>query len=206
MLETPCRILIDLAGPKLCTGKFELGPCVVKISPKKDATGNVIFPAQVWLSHKEVGPPPAHLSPDVILSIDDQDFLSKIEVGDSLNFYDARGKKGILKISRQFDVFSGTGFMVECTKTAVYVQSGTQLYIKGKKTNFHSWDSGDVLAAEPFVRLRVGDLLIISQGKSCEHNESYGTINGAHRVPCSSDYIFDLVKPGDLIAFDDGKI
>ncbi|KAL5847888.1 hypothetical protein ACOSQ3_011412 [Xanthoceras sorbifolium] len=205
MLETPCRILMDLAGPKLRTGKLKPGPCVVKISPQKNATGNVIFPAQVWLSHKGAGPPPAHLSPDAILSVDDQNFLSEIKVGDNLKFCDARGKTRMLKISRQFHVFFGTGFVAECTRTA-YVQSGTELCIKGKKRIFPVGEVVDVPAAEPFVRLRVGDLLIISRDSSCEHNESSGTTNGAHRVTCSSGYLFDAVKPGDPIAFDDGKI
>jgi len=52
MQEKPCRILMDLAGPKLRTGKLMPGPCMMKISPKKNATGNVNFPAQVWLCHK----------------------------------------------------------------------------------------------------------------------------------------------------------
>ncbi|KAK2660784.1 hypothetical protein Ddye_007317 [Dipteronia dyeriana] len=205
MLETPCRILMDLAGPKLRTEKLKPGPCVVKILPKKNATGNVIFPAQVWLSHKGAGPPPDHLSPDAILSIDDQKFLSEIKVGDNLTFKDARGKKRMLKISRQFHVFSGVGFVAECTGTA-YVQSGTELHIKGKKRIFSVGQVVDVPAVESFVRLRVGDLLIISRDSSCEHNELPGTTSGAHRVTCSSGYLFDSVKSGDPIAFDDGKI
>ncbi|KAA8533628.1 hypothetical protein F0562_030938 [Nyssa sinensis] len=56
MLEKPCRVLMDLAGPKLRTGKLKAGPCVIKISPKKDACGNVILPAQIWLSPKGAGP------------------------------------------------------------------------------------------------------------------------------------------------------
>ncbi|KAM3682015.1 hypothetical protein ACB098_12G040200 [Castanea mollissima] len=71
---------MDLAGPKLRPGKLKPGECVMKISPKKNATGNVIFPAQVRLYHKGAGPPPAHLTPDAVLFTDDQEFLSKINV------------------------------------------------------------------------------------------------------------------------------
>lgn len=204
MLETPCRILMDLAGPKIRTGNLKPGPCAIKISPKKNATGNVIFPAQVWLSHKEAGPP-AHLSPDAVLFIDDQQFLTGLQIGDTLKFSDARGKKRILKISRQFHVFSGAGFVAECTRTA-YVQSGTELYVKGKKGRFPIGQVVDVPAKGPFVRLRVGDLLIISRDSSCEQDELSVHISGAHRIMCSSGYLFDSVKPGEHIAFDDGKI
>ncbi|KAJ0041853.1 hypothetical protein Pint_17685 [Pistacia integerrima] len=205
MLEMPCRILMDLAGPKIRTGSLKPGPCVTKISPKKNATGNVMFPAQVWLSYKGSGPPPSHLSPDAALFIDDQRFLSELREGDTLKFYDARGKKRMLKITRQFHVFSGTGFVAECTRTA-YVQSGTELYTKGKKGRLLAGKVVDVPAKEKFIRLRVGDLLVISQDSSLEQEDLSGPASGAHRITCSSGYLFDSVKPGEPIAFDDGKI
>uniref|UniRef100_A0A5B6ZTL7 pyruvate kinase n=1 Tax=Davidia involucrata TaxID=16924 RepID=A0A5B6ZTL7_DAVIN len=204
MLEKPCRVLMDLAGPKLRTGNLKAGPHMIKISPKKNASGNVIFPAQVWLSPKGAGPPPAHLSPDAVLYIDGQEFLSKLVLGNDLRFYDARGKQRLLKISEKFPVFAGVGYMAECTRTA-YVQSGTELYIKGKKGKFSVGHVVDVPAVEQFSRLRVGDLLIISRDSSDEQYQSSGPA-GAHRVTCSSGYLFDSVKPGDPIAFDDGKI
>ncbi|XP_021300591.1 plastidial pyruvate kinase 4, chloroplastic [Herrania umbratica] len=205
MLEAPCRILMDLAGPKLRTDNLKPGPCVVKISPKKNASGNVIFPAQVWLSHKGAGPPPPHLSPDAVLFIDDQEFLTEIKVGDTLRFFDARGKKRMLKISRVFHIFSGTGFMAECTRTA-YVSSGTELLIKRKKGRFLVGKVVDIPARESFIRLRVGDLLIISQDGKSDQDNSYGHTSHAYRIACSSGYLFDAVKPGERIAFDDGKI
>ncbi|GMI95488.1 hypothetical protein like AT3G49160 [Hibiscus trionum] len=205
MLEAPCRILMDLAGPKLRTDDLKPGPCVVKLSPKKNATGKVIFPAQVWLCHKGAGAPPPHLSPDAVLSIDDQKFFSEIKVGDTLRFFDARGKKRMLKISRVFHVFSGTGFMAECSRTA-YVSSGTELYIKTKNDRFPVGKVVDVPARESFIRLRVGDLLILSRDGTCDQDNSDGHKNGAYRITCSSGYLFDAVKPGERIAFDDGKI
>ncbi|CAL5367526.1 unnamed protein product [Camellia sinensis] len=205
MLEKPCRILMDLAGPKLRTGKLKAGPCAMKISPKKNARGEVIFPAQVWLCPKQAGPPPANLSPDAVISVDGQEFLSKLELGDAVKFFDARGKQRILKISQKFPVFSGVGLMAECSKTA-YVQSGTELCIKGKKGKFTVGLMVDIPAVEPFVRLRVGDLLIISRDSSDDQIASTGATIGAHKITCCSGYLFDSVKPGQPIAFDDGKI
>src|SRR5262249_41588897 len=37
-----CRVVMDLAGPKLRTGPLEPGPAVVKIRPKRDRFGRVI--------------------------------------------------------------------------------------------------------------------------------------------------------------------
>ncbi|KAL2550662.1 Plastidial pyruvate kinase 4 [Forsythia ovata] len=205
ILEKPCRVLMDLAGPKLRTGKLKAGPCVVKISPKKNAVGSVICPAKVWLSPQGGGLPPPHVSPDVILHVDGQELLSNLEVHDSVRFCDARGKRRTLRILRKYPIFSGVGFMAECSKTA-YVESGTVLRKKEKRRKSSVGFVIDVPPAEQFVRVRVGDLLILSRDSSDEVDESTSSSIGSHRITCTSGYLFDSVKPGDPIAFDDGKI
>lgn len=205
MLEKPCRILMDLAGPKLRTGNMKAGPCVIKIPPKKDACGNIMLPAQVWLCHKGASSPAGHISPDAILFIDGQEFLKKLQLGDTVRFRDARGKKRTLKICKRFPIFGGTAFMAEFNRTA-YIPSGTELYIKGQKGKYSAGKVVDVPSVEQFVRLKVGDLLIISRDSSIEQVELTEPTVDAYRVTCPSSYLFDSVKPGEPIAFDDGKI
>lgn len=207
MLEKRCRVLMDLAGPKLRTGKMKAGPCIMKLSPKKDFNGNVIAPAQVWLSPQGSGPPPAHISPDAVVYVDGQEFLSKLEIGDTVRFTDARGKRRKIKISKRFSIFSGVGFMADCTKTT-YVRTGTELHAKGNKRKYSVGYVVDVPPVEKFIRLTVGDLLVISRDSSNELDEDEPTVStvATSRVTCSSGYLFDSVKPGEPIAFDDGKI
>ncbi|KAJ0230408.1 Plastidial pyruvate kinase 4 [Hirschfeldia incana] len=202
MLEIPCRVLMDLAGPKLRTGTLKPGPCVMKVSPKKDAYGIVVSPALVWLSLTGTEPPP-HLSPDASIFVQDQEFLAGLQIGDSVRLFDARGKKKVLRISKEFDVFSSTGFVAECFDTA-YVESGSELYVKGKRGRRLFGEVVDVPPKESFVRLRVGDLLVITREGSFD--EPSVTVPGAHRLTCPSGYLFDSVKPGEAIGFDDGKI
>ncbi|CAH2064734.1 unnamed protein product [Thlaspi arvense] len=201
MLEMPCRVLMDLAGPKLRTGTLKPGPCVMKVSPKKDAYGNVVSPAVVWLSLTGTEPP-AHLSPDATVYVQDQEFLAGLQIGDSVRLCDARGKKKTLRISKEFDVFSSTGFVAECFDTA-YIESGTKLCVKGKKGRRLVGVVVDVPPKESFVRLKVGDLLVITREGSFD--EPCVTVPGAHRLTCPSGYLFDSVKPGETIGFDDGK-
>lgn len=203
MLEIPCRILMDLAGPKLRTDKLKDGPCIMKLSPKKDACGNVMFPAQVWLSTEGAGSPPSHVSPDAKLYVNGEEFFSNLKIGDTVRFSDARGKQRVLKVSKKYPIFGGVGLMTECMKTA-YVQSGTKFYIRGNKRKSAVGHVVEVPPVEQFVRLRVGDLLTISRDSSNEH-EVASTFCSL-RVTCSSGYLFDSVKPGQPIAFDDGKI
>ena len=53
-----CRILMDVAGPKLRTGPIEPGPSVIKCRPKRDVYGRVVTPARIWLTPND-NPEPA---------------------------------------------------------------------------------------------------------------------------------------------------
>ena len=46
---TECRVIMDLAGPKLRTGELLPGPGVIHIRPKRDPKGRVIAPRRVRL-------------------------------------------------------------------------------------------------------------------------------------------------------------
>ena len=46
----PCRIMMDLPGPKLRTGPVESGPEIIKFRPRRDHFGMVVAPARVWLT------------------------------------------------------------------------------------------------------------------------------------------------------------
>ena len=55
-LGLPCRLLMDIAGPKLRTGAIEPGPRVVVWHPKRDSLGCVTEPARIWLEPAERSP------------------------------------------------------------------------------------------------------------------------------------------------------
>jgi pyruvate kinase len=57
-LGRSCRIVMDLAGPKLRTGPLEPGPAVVRIRPRRDVHGRVTAPARVWLTSESTPYPP----------------------------------------------------------------------------------------------------------------------------------------------------
>src|SRR5688572_5333070 len=91
-----CRVLMDLAGPKLRTGPLESGPAVVKIRPRRDAFGYVTRAARVWLSDRKAPrkpPTPA----DATLEFPHA-FLEQLKVGDRLTFDDAREARRALEV------------------------------------------------------------------------------------------------------------
>jgi pyruvate kinase len=62
----PCRILMDLSGPKLRTGEIIPAPSVIKWQPRRDAYGVVMEPARIRLYPEgDAAHGPAHGFPDL---------------------------------------------------------------------------------------------------------------------------------------------
>jgi len=47
-LGRSCRVVMDLAGPKLRTGPLEPGPAVIRLRPRRGVYGRVTAPARVY--------------------------------------------------------------------------------------------------------------------------------------------------------------
>ncbi len=197
-----CKILMDLAGPKLRTGSIHALP-VVKCRPKRDELGRVISPSRVWLFKSDyTGSLPdadAHLPLPAA-------FIEKLKPGDVLWFSDCRGARRSLNVVG----IATSGRWAEATRT-FYVRPGLKLHLS---STTHVLDTltaeiGAAIPFEPFLTLRAGDPLVLMRsqdpGKPAELDAGGRVIQPA-RVPCTLPEVFDSVKPGEAIWFDDGKI
>ncbi len=91
-----CKILMDLAGPKLRTGPIEPGLAVIKCRPKRNELGRVVAPARILLTSAETvesreAPADARLPVSAA-------FLSRLRRGDTITFRDARDAHRSLKV------------------------------------------------------------------------------------------------------------
>jgi pyruvate kinase len=111
-MGTECRILVDLAGPKLRTGPIVPGARVVKLRPRRDERGRVLEPARARLG---VGGIPV-----------DAFFLAALERGTRIRLRDARGKK-----RRLFVVERGGGWVDVESERPCYIETGTLLRAHG---------------------------------------------------------------------------
>ena len=119
-LGKSCRILMDLAGPKLRTGPVAPGPRVLKWRPHRDPFGRVTEPARIWLMPADrPEPPPAPA--DACLPIRGRG-LERLAVGDRLAFTDTR------EAARELEIVAVVGNCrwAEATETA-YVAPGVRL-------------------------------------------------------------------------------
>lgn len=193
-LNKNCKISMDLAGPKIRTGAIEAGPKVRRFRPVRNEYGQVIDPAEVLFV--------THLNPDprVVNEIPvDSSWLKSLTPGDNISFTDAREKHRTFTVKRATD----TGVIAHALETS-YIQTGQQL-----STEKGSCVVGDLPQIEQSLLLKIGDTLRITKdaqpGRPIKYNDEGAAIENAF-VSCTSQEVFNYVKEGEKVLFDDGKI
>lgn len=200
-LGKPCKIIMDLAGPKLRTGPLQPGPAVTKIQPQRDELGRMILPARVWLyPANTVAPPPSHA--DATLPILGE--LSLVQTGDQIEFLDSRSG------SRTMTVVDTTalGCWALIGKTA-YIVPGTTVFVYGQAGTYEL-EVGDFPPVEQAILLNKGDTIILfrdetSLGRPALY-DAQGKVLTPAMIGCTLPEVFNYVKSGERIWFDDGKI
>jgi pyruvate kinase len=185
-LGTPCRVLMDLAGPKLRTGALAPGPEVVKVKPRRDATGTVIEPARLWLGDgRAPAPPQATASLPV-----DPAWLAGLRAGQQVTLRDARESRR----SWTVETVGAGGALLLASDTA-YVLSGTRLSAAHGDATV-----GALPPREQPIVLRPGEHLMVTR------DDQPGSTGAVPQIACTLPQVFADVKRGDRIWFDDGAI
>lgn len=210
-LNKPCNLLMDIAGPKLRVGPIEAGPRVMKVRPRRDVLGRIKSPARLWLTpdEKRMRPPEGA---DGCLYLDG-DWLASCAPGDSIHFRDARGSGRTMSIVAA----EGANRWAELSKTA-YITPKTDLHLQ-RRGEGHVHDANvehvpstrprDIPAHVQSLLLHVGDTLMLTRTFAPGHPAVYdeqGRLVSPATVSLTLPEIFDQVKPGEPIWFDDGKI
>ncbi len=192
---TDCRILFDLAGPKLRTGPIDPGQQVLRLKPVRDVCGRTVRPAEVLLvAGGQDAPPPGRIPVPA-------EWLEALTEGDSIVFEDARRKRRRLRVTGR-DV-SGA-WRATCKRTA-YIVSGTRLRRRGGRETV----VGRLAATEQAITLRPGDHVTLLRELRSTAPPSRGPDGqpaGSAVIGCTLPEALTGVQPGHAIWFDDGKI
>ncbi len=199
-----CRIVMDLAGPKLRTGPLQPGFSVIRIQPHRDVYGRVVAPARVWLfaqsdSHQPSSPADASLPVP-------PKWLARLRPGDEITLTDARDAK------RTWQVVDVTkdGCWAEATKTT-YIVPGTVLDHEHRAGKKHERQArvAELPHGKNTIVLQQGDQLILTRdltpGRPATH-DSGGKVLTPAMIGCTIPEVFNDVRSGEAIWFDDGKI
>lgn len=191
------KIAMDLAGPKIRTGEIVPGPQVVKVTPERDHVGRVTNPAIIKL----VDEPRIEFSHEVELNSFpvEPGWLKKLKIGDEIKLKDTRGKNRSHKVV----AVEENAVLVSCNDTT-YMGTGTEIEVEGKGASV----IGDIPPVEQYLWLRTNDILTITKsgiGEPAVFDEEGNVIQNAH-ISCQIPEVFEHVKKGEPILFDDGKI
>jgi pyruvate kinase len=216
-LGKTCKVVMDLAGPKLRTGPIAPGPAVMKLKPKRDVFGCMTSPVRAWLVPADScasslihGEPTLPVNPE---------WLDELTGESRVDFLDARGALRHWQVVEK----RGNACCVELDKTA-YLVPGLILHHQPPGDAVDTGDSAgendsagegnvcELISVPPVegkIRLHEGDTLLLLRdlqpGWPAQYDENGAMLEPAH-IGCTIPSVFDDVKAGEAIWFDDGKI
>jgi pyruvate kinase len=203
-LGRSCRIMMDLAGPKLRTGSIEKGLAVLRIRPTRNSHGVVTAPARIWFTSETCyHAPPSQAT--ACLAVPDK-WLAGLGHGECVTFTDARQSHRTFVI---VDV-TETGCWAESNKTA-YIVPGTVLRHAGGSVKKQHREASikELPTGDNGILLHQGDELILTRDLNPGQPATYdsgGLVLSPARIGCTIPEVFDDVRVGEAIYFDDGKI
>jgi len=199
--DRTCKIIMDLAGPKVRTGALRPGPGVLRIRPRRDELGRVAAPRRLRLVAED-SPRRSKKQTDIPVPAA---LIGYAKPGDTLQFRDTRGRHRQLKITGK----DKKGLLVEAHKRA-YLATGTKLRLlrtdSGEKLKFRI---GRLPPIELAIVVVVGDILLLDgkslPGEPAQVDEDGTTVSPAH-ISCMPPEIVDRVPLGAAVLLNDGKI
>jgi len=187
-LERPCRVSMDLPGPKLRTGPFVDGPQVVKLRPGRDLRGFAVSPAVTTLVAAGADRLGAGLPVD-------RAWLDRRRSGDVLDVVDTRGSHRELRIVDA----TPERCTVEVWDTT-YVETGTVLSCADDMT-----EVGTLAPVPQYHLLCAGDPLVLTDDLTPVQPWRHGQ-PGQARVGCTLAEAFGAARVGERVILDDGKL
>lgn len=196
----PCRVLMDLAGPKIRTGRVIDARPIVTWKPSRDELGGATAPAEIVL--RRASAPMAAVA-DPLLIVGDKPF-ARLRKGDQLRFRDARGKRRVLVVH----AVDGQQIVAH-GHDRVYVleKARTRLFRGGQAID-------DVILKvdrrqSGAVDVKVGDPLILTGRRvagCAPRRDGRGHVQEAGLIACTLPAALKRLAVGHRVLFDDGRI
>lgn len=201
-LGVHCRILADLAGPKLRTGPIGGAGRFVRVRPRRNERGLVLENARVWF-HAEGTQAEDMQRAAVTLPVDPV-FVERAAPGDTIMLNDCRGRRRRFVVVERRD----EALLAECDRTS-YVESGQILRLRRAGKTLCKSALGMLPEVDAALLLCPGDRLRVTHqdqlGRAALRNDAGQVVEPA-QVPCTLGAILQRVAVGERVWFDDGKL
>lgn len=190
-------ISMDLAGPKIRTGRIAPGPAVVRVRVQRDDAGTVIQPCRLWMIPEDQELAEAPMAENTlgrpIVSVHvSREFFDALEVGETIRVEDARGKKRKLGVIKK----DSEGALAEGQQN-IYLQLGAELRTEKAKTAV-----GSVPQVLQKLRPQTGDRIVLTSADVvCDPQAG-----GIPKISCTLPEAVRALEVGQQVLFDDGAI
>ncbi len=203
-LGVRCRVMMDLAGPKLRTGPVSDEAAALRWRPRVDRLGRASGPARIWLSTAEFA---AQAPPDIDCTIvTDAHWVAALAAGDVVEVTDARDVRCTLVVAEVLP----EGCVATSRDTAFVLPGALLRRLGGPRSG--EPDTAEVGLPDPSrnaLLLKRGDTLILTRspqpGRPALRDED-GNVTSPARIACLPPDAFADVAPGERVWLDDGKI
>ncbi len=186
----PCRVSMDLPGPKLRTGPLVEGPRVVRLRPERDLRGVAVAP--VLLALVAGAASDGEMLPALPVG---GAWLERRSPGDVVDLVDTRGSRRELRV-----VGCEPGRSTAESWDTTYIETGTELSCAGDATPV-----GVLPPVPQYHVLRAGDRLRLTVDLQPAEPWSHGQ-PGTASIGCTLPAAFEVARPGHRVILDDGKL
>lgn len=205
-----CRVLMDLAGPKLRTGDIGLKAPSLRLKPKRDDAGEARTPAYFLLDASgELGGPGQALAagmeryPRVAVA---REWLKKVRAGDQIELSDARHRQRRMLVLERL----GDYHLLACCTEALLLVPGLPLHHRPA----HGRGGGGETLVGPMetqaesIRVEMGDRVLLTRDEVVRPSArvEVGHADCVGVVPCAQPEVIDFLRPGERVFIDDGHI
>jgi pyruvate kinase len=192
----PCRLLFDLAGPKLRTAPLPEGAETLQLRPARDLRGEVREPLRVLFVLQDDAVSAAPMHDERVPCVGDG--FRRIRPGDDLRFRDLRGRARRARI-----VISATNFALAELAKSAWIESGTVLHVEREGKEIARFHCGRLPRVEERLVVRPGDALWVVPA---EKPARVASAQMPARIGCTLPEVFEAAREGDPIWFDEGTI
>lgn len=182
------RILVDIAGPKLRTGRVRMPEPFLKFKPVRSYDGTVIESFRVNL----IEGPECTVAPDVWTIPG----LETIEAPTSISFTDSRGRHRKFPVNRD-----NTGRLWFDGDRTCYLKSGCPLMLTGTSGSGVTCNVQVTRVTEEVIFLRTGDRIRLCSPAAYPRSNT-----DLPSVESLEPGLLTVLKTGQIVAFDDGRI
>ncbi|HPR17489.1 MAG TPA: pyruvate kinase [Candidatus Cloacimonadota bacterium] len=191
-LRKKCKIIFDLSGPKIRTGIIPENTRSLKVQYQKDDDGNSIKPIQVIFGEPKK-------QDEEIPVIPLQNFARNLIAADTiLQYTDSRSKMRWIVVRKIWE----NGFLAEFDKPTLF-ETGCPI-AKNEEILFKI---GELSESKRPLYLQENEILIIKKDldlptQFCQDDDEIEP----SCLSCTEPAVFDMVKIGEPVVFDDGII